>query len=127
MSWIIQKKFTKKPHLKNPILIEGLPGIGSVGKIAVDFMIDKLKPVLLYKIYSHEFPHSVYLTENSFVELPSVSLYYVKNKNRDILLLAGDAQPYNIRRNRPNSRSQKIKNIWCSYKQTSSKNLQKNG
>jgi uncharacterized protein (TIGR00162 family) len=92
--WIIQKKFTRKPKLNKPILIEGLPGIGSVGKIAIDFIIDKVKPVLLYKIYSHEFPHSVYLTENNFVELPSVELYYFKNKKgRDLLILGGDAQP----------------------------------
>jgi uncharacterized protein (TIGR00162 family) len=93
-NWIIQKKYNKNLKLKDPILIEGLPGIGSVGKIAVDFIIDKVKPILLYKIYSHEFPHSVYLTEENFVELPSVSLHYFKNKQgRDILLLSGDAQP----------------------------------
>ena len=81
-NWIIQKRFAKIPNLKNPILVEGLPGIGSVGKIAIDYMIDKLKPTLLYKIHSHEFPHTVYLTEKSFVELPSVTLYYFRNKNQ---------------------------------------------
>ena len=92
--WIIQKKFTRTPKLNKPMLIEGLPGIGSVGKIAIDFIIDKVKPSLLYKIYSHEFPHSVYLTEDNFVELPSVELYYFKNKKgRDLLILGGDAQP----------------------------------
>jgi len=29
----------KKPRLKSPILIEGLPGIGNVGKVTVDFVI----------------------------------------------------------------------------------------
>ncbi len=33
----------KKPKLNNPILIEGLPGIGNVGKVAVDFLIEELK------------------------------------------------------------------------------------
>ena len=42
MSWKI-KQFGKKPKLKNPTLIEGLPGIGNVGKIAADFIVDELK------------------------------------------------------------------------------------
>ena len=33
----------KKPKLNNPIFVEGLPGIGNVGKVAVDFLIDELK------------------------------------------------------------------------------------
>ena len=36
-------KKISRPKLKNPILIEGLPGMGNVGKIAVDFMIENLK------------------------------------------------------------------------------------
>ena len=91
--WIIQKKFKDSPKLRNPILVEGLPGVGQVGKIAVDFLIDKLKPKLLYKIYSHDFMHSVYFNESGFVELPAVSIYHAKGKSRDILFLAGDDQP----------------------------------
>ncbi len=33
----------KLPNLKDAILIEGLPGIGNVGKIALDFMVENLK------------------------------------------------------------------------------------
>ena len=29
--------------LNNPVLIEGLPGIGNVGKIAADFIVEELK------------------------------------------------------------------------------------
>ena len=33
---VVTVKYTdKKPKLNNPILIEGLPGIGNVGKLAV--------------------------------------------------------------------------------------------
>ena len=35
-------KVGKTPKLVNPILIEGLPGIGNVGKVAVDFIIDEI-------------------------------------------------------------------------------------
>jgi len=40
--WLTFEKFSKPLKLKNPILIEGLPGIGNVGKIAIDYIIDNL-------------------------------------------------------------------------------------
>lgn len=91
--WVIQKRFDKSLKPKNSVLIEGLPGMGQVGKIAVDYLVDILKPKLLYKIHSHNFWHSVYFNENGFVELPSVCIYYHKGKKRDLLFLAGDDQP----------------------------------
>ena len=86
------KEFSK-PELKNPILIEGLPGIGNVGKIAVDFMIDNLKAKKFIDIYSKAFPNSVFVNEKNLVHLPRISLYYKKLKNKDVIFLAGDVQP----------------------------------
>jgi len=83
----------KLPKLKNPVLIEGLPGIGNVGKIAADFIIDEIKAKKLYDIFSYSFPHSVFVVENNLVELPSISIYYKNLKKRDLLILAGDIQP----------------------------------
>ena len=84
----------KIPKLHNPILIEGLPGIGNVGKVAVDFLIDELKAKKLYEIISYTFPHSVFVNEDNLVELPVVEIFYRQlGKNRDILLLGGDIQP----------------------------------
>jgi hypothetical protein len=92
MSWKINQ-VGKKPNLRNPILIEGLPGIGNVGKIAVDFIIESLKAEKLYDIFSYTFPHSVFVNEENLVELPKIEIYYKKMKNHDFLLLAGDVQP----------------------------------
>ena len=86
------KEFSK-PELKNPILIEGLPGIGNVGKIAVDFMIDNLKAKKFIDIYSKAFPNSVFVNEKNLVHLPRISLYYKRLKNKDVIFLAGDVQP----------------------------------
>ena len=52
MNWQLKKGFRKKPELKKPILVEGLPGIGNVGKVVVDFIIDELKLKKLYEISS---------------------------------------------------------------------------
>ena len=85
----------KMPQLKNPIMIEGLPGIGNVGKVAVDFMIDELKAKKLFDLRSYSMPHSVFVTETNGVELPTIEVYYKKRGNgqRDLLFLAGDIQP----------------------------------
>jgi len=92
--WMIKKKFSNGTKLNNPILIEGLPGIGNVGKLAVDFMIDVLKPKLFYDLHSSLFPNSVFINDKNIVELPQVSFYVFKSKSgRDIILLSGDVQP----------------------------------
>ena len=86
-------KNINSPKLKNPILIEGLPGVGNVGKIAVDFLIDKFEPTPVCEIYSTSFPHSVFVNDSNLVEMPVVKIYSAKVDNQDLLLLAGDVQP----------------------------------
>lgn len=88
-------QFGKIPKLNAPIFIEGLPGIGNVGKVAIDFLIDELKAKKLYEITSYTFPHSVFVNEDNLVELPIVEVFYKQfnGKKPDLLLLGGDVQP----------------------------------
>ncbi len=86
-------QFGKMPKLRNTILIEGLPGIGNVGKVVVDFLIDELKSKKLYEIASFTFPHSVFVNEDNLVELPIVEIFYKQIGKRDLLFLGGDVQP----------------------------------
>ncbi|MFC1801008.1 PAC2 family protein [Nanoarchaeota archaeon] len=83
------------PKMNDPILVEGLPGIGNVGKVAIDFIIDELKAKKIYSLFSHTFPHSVFVNERNVVELPSIEIYYkkMKGKKNDLLFLTGDVQP----------------------------------
>ena len=92
--WKVQH-YGREQTIHNPILIEGLPGIGNVGKVAVDFLIEQLRPKKIYSFFSYSFPHSVYVNEKNLVELPTIELYYkqYKGKKNDLLLLAGDIQP----------------------------------
>ena len=59
MDYVTIRYIDKKPKLKNPILIEGLPGIGNVGKLAVEHLIDKTNAVKFAEIYSKDFPPQV--------------------------------------------------------------------
>lgn len=93
-TWKATPQFKKAPKLRNPILIEGLPGIGNVGKVAVDFIIDELKAEPLYSLFSHTLPHSVFVNEDNLVELPTIEIFYKQRKGkRDLLFLTGDVQP----------------------------------
>ena len=91
MTWTITY-FGKKPTLRKPTLIEGLPGIGNVGKVAVDFMIEELDAKKIATI-NGTMPHSVFVNEDNLVELPSINLYHKRINNKDYLFIAGDTQP----------------------------------
>jgi uncharacterized protein len=84
-----------KPKLKNPIFIEGLPGVGNVGRIAAGYLIEELKAVKFAELYSSHFMPFVLVEKNSNVHVLSNEFYYwkAKEKNqRDIVILVGDSQ-----------------------------------
>lgn len=84
--------FLKKVKLKNPVLFIGLPGIGLVGKIAVDYLVKEFNAKKIADIYSDSFPPSVH-TVDGIIELISDQLYVFEFKQRHFLFLAGPVQP----------------------------------
>ena len=78
---------------KEPIFLEGLPGIGNVGKIVIDYLIDELKAKKVGTFFSYDLPNSVFVNEKNMVQLPKIELYHLYHKNKDYLFLTGDAQP----------------------------------
>ena len=85
-------KFSEKPQLKNTILIEGLPGIGLVGKIAGDHLLDELNGKKFGEIYSPYLPPQVAIQEDGTINIVKMELYYWKGKENDIIFLIGDFQ-----------------------------------
>src|SRR3989338_10703052 len=85
-------KVLDKPKLKNPVLIEGLPGIGNVGRIAAGYLVEELKAVKFAELYSPHFLPFVLLHDN-VTELLKNEFYYWKNpKGNDLIILVGDSQ-----------------------------------
>src|SRR3989338_958019 len=82
-----------KVNFRGPILIEGLPGIGNVGKISLDFLVDSLNAKPFLEIYSDYFPNSVFVNEKNLVDLPKITFYYKIIKGREFIFLTGDFQP----------------------------------
>lgn len=91
MTWKITTN--KNITLKNATLIEGLPGIGNVGKIAIDILIDEIKAEKILDFFSYSLPNSVFVNENNLVDLPKIELYHKNIKGTDFLFLSGDVQP----------------------------------
>ncbi|KYK27151.1 hypothetical protein AYK26_00460 [Euryarchaeota archaeon SM23-78] len=86
-------KTIRRVKLSKPILIEGMPGIGNVGKIAADLIVDQLKANKLVSFLSYCLPNSVFVNEDNLVELPKIELFHKKKNNKDFLFLVGDVQP----------------------------------
>lgn len=84
-------KIIEQPNLKNAILIEGLPGIGLVGKLAGDHMKDELKAVKFAEIISPFLPPQVNIQDDGTIKLVNMELYYWKG-SRDLIFLVGDFQ-----------------------------------
>jgi len=81
-----------KPKLKDPILLTGLPGIGLVGKLVVDYLLKELKAKRFAEVYSDSFPPAVH-THKSIVGLIKDDFFHCKVKNKDFIFLAGPVQP----------------------------------
>lgn len=85
-------------ELKNPILIEGLPGLGMVGRIAVKYLIRQLKARKFAELYSPHFAYYVLVDEKGNINLLKNEFYYWKNDlgENDLILLTGDSQAQTI-------------------------------
>ena len=76
----------------DPILIEGLPGIGQVGKLVAEYMIHMLKAEKIGEIHSIYFPPQVLLDEMGLARLARNELFLYQSDGCDIIFLVGDHQ-----------------------------------
>lgn len=93
----IDIRFLKQPDevgLKNPVFIEGLPGIGHVGKLVADHLVNELDTTKVVEIYSHYFPPQVMVEEDGTIKMPNNEVYAFKSNGDtpDLLILVGDFQ-----------------------------------
>ena len=84
----------EKPKLKDPIFIEGLPGVGNVGRIAAGYIIEELGAKKFAELHSSHFMPFVLLHQSSAVHVLKNEFYYYKGKKgqRDLIILIGDSQ-----------------------------------
>jgi len=85
---------SERPKLNDPILIEGLPGIGFVANIAALHLIKELKAKRFVQIFSSSFQDFAVTTGNGSALSPTNELYYAKREDggRDLIIWYGNTQ-----------------------------------
>ena len=88
----IEIRELKRVKLRKPVMIEGLPGVGNVGKLVAEHIIHELKAEKIIEIYSWHFPPQVLVNNDGTVRLCKNEFYAWKSEKLDLLLLSGDQQ-----------------------------------
>jgi uncharacterized protein (TIGR00162 family) len=85
-------------ELKNPILVEGFPGLGMVGSIATKYLVKQLKAQKLAVLHSPHFPYHVLVDKKGGARLLRGEFYFLKNETgeNDFIFLTGDSQSQTI-------------------------------
>ena len=79
-------------ELNKPILVVGLPGVGLVGKLVAEHLVDELEAEKIMEVYSPHFPPQVLVNKDCTVRPVSNIIYHGKANGNDILFLVGDHQ-----------------------------------
>jgi len=84
----------ERPHLRKPVLIEGLPGIGFVANIVALHLISELKAKKFCQIDSSSFQAFSLTSQGGSFRHPTNELYYssVQSMDRDLIILFGNSQ-----------------------------------
>lgn len=83
------------PKLKDPVFIEGLPGVGNVGRIAAGYLAEQLKTEEFAELFSSHFLPFVLLHQSGAVHVLKNEFFFWKAKKkgqRDLVILIGDSQ-----------------------------------
>lgn len=81
------------PVLENPIYVQGLPGFGNVGKIAVHLLIKFCAAKPFAELYSPSFPDYVSVDSKGICCLPRYEFLAAPMEKNDFIIMTGDTQP----------------------------------
>ena len=65
------------PDLREPVLVEGLPGVGHVGKLAAEHLLEEFESTLVRRVYADEFPPQVDVDDDGVASLTCASFHAV--------------------------------------------------
>jgi uncharacterized protein (TIGR00162 family) len=81
------------PVLESPVFVQGLPGFGNVGKIAVHLLIKFCGAKPFAELYSPSFPDYVSVDSKGICHLPKYEFYAAPMEKNDFIIMTGDTQP----------------------------------
>jgi uncharacterized protein (TIGR00162 family) len=82
-----------KPSLKNPVFVQGLPGFGNVGRIAVHLLIRFCEAKPFAELYSPSFPDYVSISSKGIAHLPRYEFYSAIVDTSSLIIMTGETQP----------------------------------
>lgn len=85
-------RYKTRPDLRHPVIIEGLPGVGNVGKLAADLIAKKLNAVHFADIASSDLPPQILVDDDCVVKNLRNELWAADAGEYDIVFILGDAQ-----------------------------------
>ncbi|MDL5363767.1 proteasome assembly chaperone family protein [Halalkalicoccus sp. NIPERK01] len=88
----VEVEVLAEPELAEPVLVEGLPGVGHVGTLVAEHLIEEGEGELVGRIYSEHLPPQVSVSESGLAELVCVECHHVVLGDRDLLVVTGDQQ-----------------------------------
>ncbi|KUO42029.1 MAG: hypothetical protein APZ16_03535 [Candidatus Hadarchaeum yellowstonense] len=86
-------RYLRRPRLKEPVLVAGLPGIANVGKLALEYLVHKLAAEKFLELYSDYFPEWV-IQDEGLVSPLKVDFFHCRPEGlkQDMILVTADAQ-----------------------------------
>ncbi len=88
----IEVETAGEADLSEPVLVEGLPGVGHVGKLAAEHLLDQFEATLVRRVYSEHLPPQVSVGDEGTASLSCAEFHAVETEGRDLLVLTGDHQ-----------------------------------
>lgn len=94
---MIRVREKEKVRLRDGVLVQGLPGIGLAGKLAVDYIVRELRlPKVAEAYIDGLMVHSnvaVFVDSEAILRIPTYDFYLFRGKQRDAIFLTAPAQP----------------------------------
>ena len=92
-------EFYKEPKLERTMMVACWPGVGNIGRIAIDSLMSKIGAEALGEIEPWDFFYPRKLSVKSGVlqnlEFPDNKFYFKKLERRDVIIFVGDEEPDN--------------------------------
>lgn len=82
-----------KPVFEKPVLVEGLPGFGNVGKLSARLLTEFTRAEVFAELYSPSFPDFVNVEKDGIARPPHYEFSKAVFGKAEFLVLTGDAQP----------------------------------
>jgi len=78
--------------LENPLLIEGLAGIGHIGRNCVSYLAEEMDAEKIGILNSHHFPPYTIVNDDKTLDALENEIYLLEINGRDVVMIEGNAQ-----------------------------------